>query len=98
MGTDITTSFVLAGRPPKIIAGLVWVVKRVRHMIEAASDITIVFVDHSAWYNGFLLLSSGDRSSAYGQSRSLRITSMVYDSESRSTIATGRTYWWVVES
>jgi len=46
-------------RPPKFIAGLVWVVKRVRHMIEAASDITVVFIDHSAWYNGFLLFSSG---------------------------------------
>jgi len=30
------------------IAGIVWVVKKVRHMIEAAKAATIVYTDHSA--------------------------------------------------
>ena len=30
------------------IAGIVWVVKKIRHMVEAAKDYTIIYTDHSA--------------------------------------------------
>ena len=30
------------------VAGLVWVVKKIRHMIEAAVKTTIIYIDHSA--------------------------------------------------
>lgn len=30
------------------MAGLVWVIKRVRHMVEASSESTVVFTDHAA--------------------------------------------------